>query len=149
VETQVIEQPKQVKRPRSIMAPSVKAAVLVSRANGISKRKIARDLHVSRPTIDVILKESNLDQQIESGRLGCANLIPKSIDVVNFRLEKNDLNAALAILNPLVLRNEQGATGKRMAGDLTLNQTLQVLLRSDQPANEQTITIQSTEEKTK
>jgi hypothetical protein len=123
------------KRRRSIKAPGLKAAVVIARANGRDKRKIARDLGIARMTVDTILAEASLDQQIESGRIGCANLITKSIKVIDERLDKGSETAAFGILNPLVLRNESLAPTKRMTGDVTLNQTLQVLLRSDSSNN--------------
>lgn len=104
-----------VKAPRSNKAPSVKAAVLVQRASGVPKRKIARDLGVSRPTVDVIIAEANLDQQLESGQLLSSTLIPKAVQAVEKTLDKGDGVLGLNFLKWQLGENPNSKNGQQQA----------------------------------
>jgi len=86
-------------KPRkSVKAPAVKTAVLIRRASGISKSQIARDLGITRPTVNRIIEESDLDRQIEAGRQQSATLIPKALRVADMRLEKGSETMAIEVL---------------------------------------------------
>ena len=90
-----------VQPKRSNKAPAVKAAIIAKRANGEAKRKIARDLGISSPTVDVIIKEANIDQQIASGKLLCAPLIPKAVTAIETQLGKGDGELGRKFLNDM------------------------------------------------
>ena len=50
-----------VNQARSNKPPTVKAQVVAKRTQGLPKSQIARDLKISRPTVDKILAEARLD----------------------------------------------------------------------------------------
>jgi hypothetical protein len=76
----------------------VKAAVIAKALIGEHNSKIARDLNIDRSTVRTILDSSTIRQQIEEGRSDCVRMIPRSIRVIDQRLEKGSETAALAIL---------------------------------------------------
>jgi hypothetical protein len=118
-----------VKPRRSTKPPSVKASVVAKRVGGQTITQIAHDLEISRPTVYAILDESNIDAALEDGRLGAMKRVPQALCVLDNRLDKNSESAALWLLDKCFDGKDLG--NKRMVGDVTLNQTLQVLLRSD------------------
>lgn len=94
-----VSSPVQPRKPRrSNKAPSVKAAVLIQRANGNQKAQIARDLKISRPTVDAIIEEADLDVQLSSGVLQSVTLLPEAIRVAKHRLSQNSENMAIKVL---------------------------------------------------
>lgn len=117
--TQVNPLGQQVKPKRSNKAPAVKAAVIAARATGSAKRKIARDLKLSRPTVEVILKESEIDLQLSTGRSLTAGLIPRAIGVIEHRLSQNSENAAIKVLEATIWPLNKQA-GKQNDPHLTL-----------------------------
>jgi predicted transcriptional regulator len=124
-----------LKLRKSNKSPAVKAAVLIHRANGKAKREIARDLGISRPTVDVIISEANLDQQLESGRVQCSTLIPESIRVVKHRLAQNSENAAFKLLEGIgVLGREAKQNGKQPQIELT--QAVNIMFKQQEQKNQ-------------
>ena len=104
-------QPRTAAKPKkSNKAPAVKAAVLVSRANGTDKRKIARELGIARQTVESIISEANLDQQLASGRITCATLIPEAVSAIGVSLKKGDGELGRKFLNDMgvIGRDSQG-----------------------------------------
>jgi len=69
---------------------------------------------------------------MEDGRAGAMNRVPAALKTLDVRLEKNSESAALWLLDKCF--DNQQPTGNRLASDVTLNQTLNVLLHSDPPA---------------
>lgn len=136
-----------VKPRRSNKPPSVKASVVAKRVNGQSISAIARDVGISRPTVYTILDESDIDKVMADGRLGAMKRVPQALDVLDNRLDKNSESAAIWLLDKCFEGKQE--TGKRMSGDVTLNQTLQVLLGSGSAPNQQTIDVKTSEEKPK
>jgi hypothetical protein len=126
VELQV--HPKERKPRKSNKAPAVKAAVLVKRANGVQKAQIARDLSISRPTVDAILDEADLDRQIECGTLQCAGLIPESIRVVEHRLGQNSETAAFRLLEGIGVLGPNAKQKTTQLAGLQLNVAIQNLM---------------------
>lgn len=97
------------KRSRSTKPPSVKAAVISGRINGNSKLQIARDLRMSKNTVNRILEEADLDALMEDGRLSTLRRVPQALQVLDVRLEKNSENAAIWLLDKCF-------DGKKIAG---------------------------------
>lgn len=120
-----------VKPRRSNKAPAVKAAVLVQRANGTAKRKIARDLGLSRPTVDVIIKEADLDQQLSSGAILSAGLIPKAVEAVEKTLVRGDGALGLNFLKWQLGENPNSRNGEQKALNAVFS-NCQVLIQQAQ-----------------
>lgn len=125
-------QPRRAYKPaRSRKAPSVKAAVISARVQGISKLQIARDLGMSKNTVNTIIEEANLDQIMEDGRLQTFTRLPAALKTLDARLEKNSENAALWLLDKCFDSSNKGArphdTGLTLAiqnlmGNVQVNQ---------------------------
>lgn len=121
-------------RKRTNKAPSVKNAVVARRASGQSNSKIARDLGIAVNTVKSIANLTDIDKILEDQAFQSAKLIPEAIRVAGVRLAKDSENMAIKVLENTIWPMNERLTGtKRMTGDVTLNQTLQVLLRSDSP----------------
>ncbi len=120
-----------VRKPRrSRKAPSVKAQVVIQRASGLSKSKIAQDLGITRPTVNAILEESNIERILEDGRLQGAKLIPKALKVMEDRLDKGSEPAGMFVLSKTIWNpDNQGHGSGKMTADIHLNQALQILVR--------------------
>lgn len=127
----VVNKPK-----RSTKPPSIKAQVIAKRVNGDSKRQIAHDVGISRQAVRSIINESDIDQQLQSGLVMAAQLIPKSIKVIDMRLDKGSESAAFGILNPLVLSRAAQANPQRMTADVNLQVAINALIQPAKAANE-------------
>lgn len=110
-------------------APAIKNAVVAKRLAGESNAKISRDLGIAVNTVKSIARLTDVDRMQEDGRIGAMQRIPKALQTLDVRLEKNSESAAIWLLDKC-FENQQ-PTGKHLAGDLTLNQTLNVLLHSE------------------
>jgi hypothetical protein len=130
LETAAIAIPQPIKRKRSIKPPAVKNEVVARRSLGQTKTQIARDLGIAVNTVSSIVALSDIDAIMEDGRLGTMKRVPQALKTLDVRLEKNSENAALWLLDKCFEGKDLGS--KRMVGDVTLNQTLQVLLRADE-----------------
>ena len=124
-------------------APAIKNAVVAKRLLGESNAKISRDLGIAVNTVKSIANITDVDRMMEDGRSGAMKRIPAALKTLDVRLEKNSESAALWLLDKCFDDNK--ISGKRMAGDVTLNQTLQVLLRSDDKPAETTIEVKPVE----
>jgi len=102
-------QPTQQRKYRRVKnIPVLEAAAIAKFSAGECKSDIAKDLGVHRNTIAGILNASEIQQHIEYGRSRAVSLIPKSLDVAEYRLNKNDGSMALGILRGTqVLVNQQ------------------------------------------
>ena len=86
----------------------VQAAAIAKFSMNESKTQIAKDLGIARGTLDVILDSAEIEQTVLYGRSRAVSLIPKSLDVAEYRLSKNDGSMAIALLRGTkVLQNEQ------------------------------------------
>ena len=123
-------QPLPAKKPRrSNKAPAVKAAVLISRANGTDKRKIARELGIARQTVEAIIEEANLDQSLESGRIQSATLIPEALRVARFKLSQNSENMAIKVLENTIWPLDSKVSSRAMNADSVLNLAINNLIQ--------------------
>ena len=84
--------------PKSSKAPIVKTQVLTRHLEGASNTLIAEELEISRPTVQRILAESEIDTIVKQGRSRAISLIPRSLDVLDYRLERNDGTVAIQLL---------------------------------------------------
>ncbi len=84
--------------PRSVKPTVVKTEVISRHLQGDNNSLIARELDISRPTVQRILAESEIDTIVREGRSRAIMLIPRSLDVVENRLEKNDGSIAISLL---------------------------------------------------
>lgn len=148
---------RQAKTPRPIVPPyakgktsnkppAVKAAVIAKRTHGETKTQIANDLHIARQSVDTILAEANIDEQMTSGLILASGLIPESIRVVKHRLAQNSESAAFGILNPLVLNRVSERPGAKMQGDIHLQQALSIIVK---PGETQTVQVVDSKPDTK
>lgn len=149
MESSAIE-PKQKKptvfRRSTRKAPAIKNAVVSRRLLGEPTAKIARDLGIAVNTVRNITNLTDVDSMMEDGRIGAMKRIPQALKTLDIRLEKNSESAAIWLLDKCFDANEK--QGKRMSGDVTLNQTLQVLLRSDETEKLNSSVINVSENKT-
>jgi hypothetical protein len=131
----VIEQPKKstVFHKSTRKAPAIRNAVVARRMAGQPNAKIARELEIGVNTVKSIINLTDVDRIMEDGRLGTMERIPAALKTLDVRLEKNSESAAIWLLDKCF--DNQQPSGKRMASDLTLNQTLNVLLHSDKSAD--------------
>lgn len=116
-------------RKSSRKPPAVRNEIVARRIAGQTKSQISRDLGVSINTVSSIIELSDVDKLMQDGRLGAMQRVPEALKTLDVRLEKNSESAALWLLDKC-FENQQ-PTGKHLAGDLTLNQTLNVLLHSE------------------
>ena len=99
------------KTRKSIKAPIVKGQVLLRRAQGQPKSRIAKDLGMAHNTVTSILREADFDGQIARGQALCSTLVTKAVDVVDQRLTKGSENAAFKLLEGIgVLGRESKPT---------------------------------------
>ena len=92
---------------KSTKPPIVKTNVLTRHIQGASNSLIAEELNISRPTVQRILEESEIDTIVKQGRSRVIQLIPKSIDVVDKRLDRCDGSVAISLLRGTqVLQND-------------------------------------------
>lgn len=128
----VVIEPKQhsAYHPTKSRKPqAIKNAVIVKRVNGQSKSSIARDLGIAVNTVNGIIEQSDIEKQLQDGLSQCANLISKSVKVIDQRLDKGSESAAFGILNPLVLSRAAQANPQRMTADVHLQQAINVLIQ--------------------
>lgn len=128
-------QPIRATKPRrSNKPPSVKTAVIAKRIEGLPKLQIAKDLEISRPTVDAILAESNLDSLMEDGRIQAFRRIPAALQTLDVRLEKNSESAAIWLLDKCfdnagkgAKPHDQGLTLaiQNLMGNIQVNQQVQ------------------------
>ena len=113
---------------RSRKPPALKQEVIVRRIAKQNKSQISRELGISKNTVTAILEESNTDRLIESGRLQVCELIPESIRVVKYRLEKNSEIAAFKVLEGIGVLGKDSKPSKLPDTGLTIaiNNLMQV-----------------------
>ena len=88
--------------------PRLETAVLVKHMAGQNMQQIADDLGVARQTVSCVLNTEEMQRYVEYGRSRAVSLIPRSLDVAEYRLKKNDGTMALGILRGTqVLINQQ------------------------------------------
>ena len=101
-----------VTRGKTNKPASVKAAIVSRRTIGDSKNKIAKDLEISRPTVDRILEECNFDQLVENGRIRVHQMIPKACDAVESALDEKNGSIGVRVLQGVgVLNAERDSSG--------------------------------------
>jgi hypothetical protein len=92
--------------------PAVQAAVLVKALNGESNTQIAEDLGIHRHTVRAILAQPELDKMVQEGKTRLHQLIPKSLDSLEYALNKHKTPEAILILRATsVLPSEQEGSG--------------------------------------
>jgi len=142
------EQPKTKKKSTILQrstrkAPAIKNAVVARRLSGEPISKIAKDVGLAVNTVKSIINLTDVDKMMEDGRAGAMNRIPQALKTLDVRLEKNSESAAIWLLDKCFENQQQ--TGKKMASDTTLNQTLNILLHGDNSSKEpQNVTITQT-----
>lgn len=123
------------KQRRSLKDPVVKQAVIAHALLGANNSQIAKHLDIDRSTVKAILSATEIQQQVELGRSRAISLIPRSLDVIENRLEKNDGNVAISLLR---------GTNVLMNQSLTVNQNniqanTWITMRSQRQAEEKQI----------
>jgi len=105
--TEQLQPPRATKQRRSTKHPTIQTAVIAKALIGESKTNIAKDLEITRGTVTAILNQTDIAHQVEIGRSRAVSLIPRSLDVAEYRLSKNDGSMALGILRGTqVLQNQ-------------------------------------------
>ena len=111
--------------------PAVKAAVALKRGEGKSKAQIAREMRIDRETVTRILAVPEISEALEASRSRCVAMLPKAERAVERRLSSGDGNLGLRFLEKSgVLSGPQDHKRPAMGQDISLQQTLQVLLHS-------------------
>lgn len=77
---------------------SVKSAVIALTLAGESNSQIARELEISRPTVQRILDESEISKIVAEGKSRAISFIPLSLDAVEDSLRKKNPKTAISIL---------------------------------------------------
>ena len=129
------------KRRKSNKPPQIREAVIAHALLGTSNTKIAKELDINRATVASILSSAEINQHIESGRSRAVSLIPRSLDVVEYRLEKNDGSVALGLLRGTqVLQNQAVQVNVQNNGAMTWLQVNQAKAENqpEQPVIEAT-----------
>jgi hypothetical protein len=117
---------------KSIKPPSVQAAIIAKHAMGETKTQIAKDLDISRSTVHTILSSSDIEQQVLLGRSRAVSLIPKSLDVAEYRLSKNDGSMALGLLRGTQVLVNQPITANQT--NIQANTWIQMRVERDKEA---------------
>jgi len=95
------------KRRKSTKPPEIQTAVIAKALTGQSKSNIAKDLDITRGTVAAILNQTDIEHQVQLGRSRAISLIPRSLDVVENRLDRNDGSVAISLLRGTqVLQNQ-------------------------------------------
>jgi len=71
----------------------LQTAVIAKAAIGESKSQIARDLDMTRNTVNRILDASEFNSLVDGGKSNLYQLIPEAVDVYGQRVKKNALEA--------------------------------------------------------
>ena len=122
-----IERKRTNYRPKTSKKPqAIKTAIIAKRSQGQTTTQIARDLGITRNTVNGIIEQSGIEQYLEDGTLQCARLIPESIRVVKHRLEKNSETAAFKVLEGLGVLGEHRSFKK--SNDASLQIAIQNLI---------------------
>ena len=91
--------PPRIKRkPGQRLTPQRRVAIQAKSLVGVSNAQISRELQVSQNTVAKVLNESEITELREAGRGRVAGMIPKSLDVFQYRLDRNDANVATQVL---------------------------------------------------
>ena len=107
---------------RSNKPPAVKAAVINRAAAGFSKTRIARELGLSRPTVNVILNETEIAEVIQQGKSDAVRMVPKAINVFNHALENNNARVATSVLTGVgVLKSEANGGSARVTLNIVMD----------------------------
>jgi hypothetical protein len=87
---------------------TLEASVIARHMLGQNNQQIAKDLDIHCTTVANVLSSEEMQKTVEYGRSRAVSLIPRSLDVAEYRLGKNDGSMALGILRGTkVLQNEQ------------------------------------------
>jgi len=76
----------------------LKVAIQAKSLVGVSNAQIARDLSMSDNTVRKVLNSEELASMREVGRSRVAGMIPRSLDVYQYRLDRNDKDVATQVL---------------------------------------------------
>ena len=114
------------KPKKTVKSPIVQARVLQKRANGESKTKIAKDLHIARNTVTSVLELNQFEQTLQNEQNESLKLIPAARKAVAHRLALNDGNVGIKVLENTIwpLNDKQG----KSAGDPSLVLAIQNLM---------------------
>jgi hypothetical protein len=96
------------KPKRSTKPATIKNAIIARRASGESKAQIARELDIATNTVSSILELSDFERMRENGDLATHKLIPKSVAVLDTRLDLVDLDAAKYVLSNTIFSERNG-----------------------------------------
>lgn len=96
-----------MKKVQSNLPAPVKAAVLARYLAGDSNSQIARDLLVSRPTIAVILAESEIGEYVADGRRNLMNAIPRAVDNLIGAVMEGNVMASITLLKGIGMLTEK------------------------------------------
>lgn len=97
--------------PRSRKSQLQKTTVVAKALLGESKTKIAKDLAISRPTVDVILKEAHFDELVAQAKVKTYALLNDATDACKWQLrKKHNGNIGLELLKGVgILRSSESS----------------------------------------
>lgn len=117
-----------LKQRKSRKAPAIKTSVIVQRAQGKAKSHIARDLGITHNTVNRILEESDIERQLSSGELAAFQLMHKSLNVLDKRLDKESESAATYLLSNTLFSERYSKKGQVAPSDVVVNLAIQNLI---------------------
>jgi hypothetical protein len=122
------------KPKRSTKSATIKNAIIARRASGESKAQIARELDIATNTVSSILELSDFERMRENGDLATHKLIPKSVAVLDTRLDLIDLDAAKYVLSNTIFSDRHGR--RAVAADVNVNVALATYISKDDTKTE-------------
>lgn len=90
--------PRPKRKPGQRVPAALKTVVLAKGLIGDSNAQIARDLSMSDNTVAKILNGEEIASLREQGRSGIAGMIPQSVQVFQYHLDRNDKEVAHHVL---------------------------------------------------
>ncbi len=86
------------RKPGQRLSPALKTAIQAKALVGESKSQTALDLGVSRNSVTSVLMSSEIEQLREAGRSSVSKMIPQSVQVYQYHLDRNDKEVATHVL---------------------------------------------------
>lgn len=121
-------------KARTTKPPAVQANVIAEYSLGKSKTQISNDLGLARNTVTAILSANEIEQRIIEGRSRAISLIPRSLDTIEYRLDKHDGNVAMGIL-----RGTQVLVNQPITANVTNNFAFMLAQLKQSEASEQVV----------
>ena len=114
------------------VSPAIRTAVVLGRAEGKPISHIAKQLGIANNTTREIIKDSNIDQQLALGHVGCAMLIPKATQAIEKSLDRGDGSLGIRLLEGLGVLGENARKGPQPE-QFHLSQAINIMFKQQSP----------------